>query len=321
MIKFSKPNFSLPFLLATIILAAVPDTAHATANWGRMVCDFAEQNRSAPAMLNWISRIIGVYFVARTLLLANQHIQDPQRNPFHRIVLHALVASCFLLLPGFVRMLIVSLYTGAAATGGGGGACTPGVVTAIPIAGTSTLGLDVLAQNFVGNTRNPVFWFGQMLAYIVGLFYIVRGLVKLSKYNTDPRAYSPPIIITSFLIGVVLIALGRSKDILMSSVFGAGNTDLVRAATGTGLINWAALGITGNTAGFDNAYIAAITFFQMVGFIAFIRGWMLIKATVEGQGNHTYGQAFTHIIGGVLCMNIILFLRAAEVTFGIDFLT
>jgi hypothetical protein len=55
--------------------------------------------------------------------------------------------------------------------------------------------------------------------------------------------------------------------------------------------------------------------------IAFVRGWLIIKNAVEGAGQATVAQGFTHIVGGVLAINIYSFLEIMDQTFGTNFLT
>lgn len=317
---------------ALFVLVAQP--AQAGLDWGTMICNFTQQNSGWNAFANWIAYITGTYFAARAIFLARYHTEDPARYPISKVLLHAFTGAALLVFPSFTRMILNSVYV--AVPVGGALACTPGTVTAVP---GPTVGLDVLARNFVENIRDPFFFMAGWFCFCLGIWFMYRGLNKMSKYNTDPKAYSVQSIVANFFVGAMLMYIGQSKNIFMSSLFGAvyGTCGGLLTAggglaggvahnacgggAGVGLINWAALGFTGPTTQFDQAYIAATMFFQIIGFIAFIRGWLLAKAHVEGVGNATMGQALTHIIGGAICMNIIVFLRAAQATFGVNFFT
>jgi hypothetical protein len=72
---------------------------------------------------------------------------------------------------------------------------------------------------------------------------------------------------------------------------------------------------------FQTAVNAALSFVQIIGFIAFVRGWMIMKKVVEGGGNVSMAQGMTHIIGGVLAVNIAPFLKIMDTTFGTNLLT
>ncbi len=312
---WGQQNRQTVMLVLLFVLYALPSHA-APANWGTMICQLGNQSAGWVTMVSWTAYITGAWFIFKFLLKLKERSEDPHRNPMHHSILYGFTGASLLSLPSFAAMLIKTIYGNLAV--GGAAVCTAGTVAAAP-PGTF-LGLDKLAHNFVFNIANPVLMFGSWIAYCIGAVFIFRGLNKMSKYNTDPKAYSAPAIIANFFFGAILMTLGRAKNLLMSTI--GFNQGLVKAKAGFGFIDWAALGVTGNTAAFDQAYLAATVFFQLVGFIAFIRGWLIAKTVVEGaSSNQTIGQALTHIVGGILCMNIILFLKAAELTFGIKFLT
>jgi intracellular multiplication protein IcmC len=65
---------------------------------------------------------------------------------------------------------------------------------------------------------------------------------------------------------------------------------------------------------------SALTFVQVIGVIAFVRGWLILKKVVEGSGNVSLAQGLTHILGGVLAINIFQFLLIMDHTFGLNLL-
>lgn len=306
---------------ATTIGAAGAYTASAGGNsFGDFICRMRSQTSSLPNFLAWCTYAAGVFFVARMLMLLKDHVENPQQVKLHKPLLYGLAGSMLLALPGASTALINSVY---GAQVGGATAC---VATTAVVAG---VGLDVLAQNFVANIQNPIFHLGSWVCYFMGIFFLWRGIDKMARYGTDPRVYSMTMIMSNLLFGSILMWIARAKEMIMHTLWApaivgaAADNPLIYAstATGTGLINWVALGVVGPTVAFDNAYVAATTFMQIIGFIAFLRGWFLCKRAVEGVGNATIGQGLTHIIGGALCMNLILFLRAAQATFNVNFLT
>lgn len=305
-------------LAAAAVLASSPSHAMVL-NFGSMICQFTQQNSGMPAFFSWMAYIAGTFFVVKAYLQLRHWTEDPQRHPISKAMLYAFAGSSCLVLPSFAGMLLVSIFANAGWAAGGAPTCVPGAVVNIAVVG----GLDQVANNFVNNIAGPAFMGLGFLCYALGVLLIFRGLNKMAKYNTDPKAYSLQAILGNMFIGALLIAAARTKDVWMASLFGIGAGPLTFAAVGAGTINWAALGIAPATAvQFDTAYIAATTFFQVIGLIAFIRGWLIMKAIAEGVGNHTTSQGLTHIIGGVFCMNIIIMLRAAFNTFGIaTFLT
>ncbi|WLS01371.1 hypothetical protein [Shinella sumterensis] len=59
--------------------------------------------------------------------------------------------------------------------------------------------------------------------------------------------------------------------------------------------------------------IALLRIVQFIGLIGFIRGLFLMnKSAYRGPYSGLFGQGFTHVIGGVLAMNIVQFLGMIE---------
>ena len=57
---------------------------------------------------------------------------------------------------------------------------------------------------------------------------------------------------------------------------------------------------------------------QIIGIIAFMRGWLLLaKATNPGQQPGAISKGVTHIIGGILAVNIRTFITVIYQTLGL----
>jgi len=104
---------------------------------------------------------------------------------------------------------------------------------------------------------------------------------------------------------------------MLGSLFGTGTT-----ITSPNTLTWSGLEqLTGGaTQQFKTAVAAALTFVQLIGVIAFVRGWLMMKKFVEGAGNISFAQALTHILGGCLAINIAAFLKILDTTFGTNLL-
>jgi len=158
----------------------------------------------------------------------------------------------------------------------------------------------------------------------MGVLFIIRGLLKGAKYGSDPRASSTPHILAYLIIGAILIVAGQGAGSLTLSMFGMGTSDAIDCADGVScttnvgrVLGWNAS--LGNVK-FATAVAAALTFFQLIGILAFIRGLYIVKNAVEGTGQATVVQGFTHIVGGVLAINIYTILEVIDQTFGTNLL-
>ena len=113
---------------------------------------------------------------------------------------------------------------------------------------------------------------------------------------------------------------GQSAGNVLFTLFGVGTSDVIDYATNESrVMSWNAVSVFGSTP-FATAIAAALTFFQLIGILAFVRGLYIVKNAVEGTGQATMAQGFTHIIGGVLAINIYTFLEVMDSTFGTGFL-
>ena len=56
---------------------------------------------------------------------------------------------------------------------------------------------------------------------------------------------------------------------------------------------------------FDAFMAVLVLLIQFIGWIAFVRGLLMIKRAAEGSGQASYGTAITHILGGILSANLI----------------
>ncbi|MDX2028501.1 MAG: hypothetical protein SFW62_07690 [Alphaproteobacteria bacterium] len=285
-----------------------PDAAFAQAvTLGKTFCNLYDNLNPFSKFFSIIAYVAGGFFVGNGLYKLVQYADNPSREPLHAALARIAGGSALLAAPSVVGTLINTLFT--TQVGGGLRTCNPGGVAA-----ASDVALDTLVKNLVGNIKDPLTILMSVTAFTIGLFFIIRGLMKASKYGMDPRTHSVTNILANLLIGTVLVTVGQSLGAMLSTVFG-------NSAVQESVVDWAFVDdIGGDTARFKEAVKYALIFFQLIGMIAFIRGWLIVKSAVEGNGQATIAQGITHIIGGVLAINIFYFLKVMDVTFGTGFL-
>jgi intracellular multiplication protein IcmC len=135
-------------------------------------------------------------------------------------------------------------------------------------------------------------------SYLLGILFASRAVFAFKVYGelrtmmaSQTNLKAP---ITFFLVAGVFFYLPTAFQIIMVSTFGY-----------SGIQN--PLSYTGPTvAGLDQtSMVAVLQLIQIVGLIAFIRGWLILAHAAQGQQGNTVGKGITHIIGGVLAMNIV----------------
>ncbi len=141
-------------------------------------------------------------------------------------------------------------------------------------------------------------------AYMIGLSFVVRALYSLKVYGEARTMMSSQASIKEpmmyLLAAGMLVYLPTAMEIIMNTTFGY-STPLAYAPmdTQSPLVS----GLFGENSQLGQSLAIII---QLIGVIAFVRGWMLIaRAASHGQPPGGTGQGLMHVFGGVLAMNII----------------
>ena len=295
--------------LSVMAVALWLGSAHAAladaSTLGDVLCSGFTNAKPFGKVLQWIAYAAGAVAGVQGIHHARLHTEDPRNHPLHRALMLWFGAMCLLALPSVVTTVAMSLY-GGSLTGGSLGCGAGG-------AGGGGTGLDGMMSGFIDNIKNPIQSVVALTAFLSGLFMMVRGLMKASKFGFDPKANSVHSVLTHIGFGALLMTIGDNLDMMLESVFG--NHD----KSGGSVISWGGLSALsgGVSSQFTTAVNAALTFVQLIGCIAFVRGWLIMKKVVEGgHGNVTMAQGITHILGGVLAINIGGFLLLMDTTFG-----
>ena len=145
------------------------------------------------------------------------------------------------------------------------------------------------------------------VAYVMGMFFIVIGIFKLKQYGESRTMMSHehhlkgPLVY--LIVGAMLIYLPTSVQVGLTTFWTVPNP----------------YGYLDDQDQWGTFLSACYTIVQLFGVIAFIRG-LLILSQMSGHSNQpgTFGRGLTHIIGGILCLNIYQFVQVVMVTLGIQ---
>ncbi len=134
-------------------------------------------------------------------------------------------------------------------------------------------------------------------AYVVGFFFILRAIHYMKVYGemrtmmaSNASVKTP---VTLIIVGSALIYAPTAFQTLMMTTFGSANVT--------------PLSYAGHYSGWSNqATVALLGLVQIIGLIAFIRGWIfLARAGEQSSQPGAFGKGMTHIIGGLLAINIV----------------
>lgn len=141
-------------------------------------------------------------------------------------------------------------------------------------------------------------------AYLIGISFVVKALYSLKTVGESKSQMSAhasmkePVLY--FLVGGMFIYFPTGFEVLMNTTFGYSQV-LAYAPINTGSPILSTLFGQNSVFGYTLALVI-----QVVGVIAFIRGWLLIaRSASQGQPPGGTGQGITHVFGGILAMNII----------------
>ncbi len=317
-------KISLPTLLALIpalllglthgALAQVAPSGGAAAltrTLGDVFVNLCASTHAFNPLITWVCYAAGVAFAIQGIYQFRMHAEKPREVHLTTPMMLMLGSMFLLTLPAFVAMLVSTIQFTLPVFGGVTFMCQGPQAIAAGSTGSGVT-LDVMMTNFIGNIKNPILSLISMIAFVLGLYMIVRGLFKASKYGFDPRTHAMHLILINMLFGALLLAIGSNMATVTNAVFGGG------AVAPGSVIQWATLSSVSPQ--FANAVTACLQFVQIIGAIAFVRGWLILKKVAEGNGQTSLAQGLTHIVGGVLAINIFIFLPIMDSTFGLGLL-
>lgn len=158
---------------------------------------------------------------------------------------------------------------------------------------------------------NPIKRMVTGAAYIIGIAFALKALYSMKIYGelrtmmASQTSIKEPL--TYMLCALMLIAIPTGIDVVNNTTFGTNVPILPYTQFPTG---GSPLGEGGE---------ALIDFIQVLGAIAFIRGWVLLaRSAGQGAPQGTYGKGLTHIIGGILAINVVATAQAVVNTFGLQ---
>lgn len=155
----------------------------------------------------------------------------------------------------------------------------------------SAKGLDEMFASFTDSSK-ALTRLVQYVSYILGIGLVINSVFKFSQLGSNPQL-SPKVPISMFLVGIAIFTLTTSLDVIAETMaMGSGAGEILAPAGGGGLKGMTSAGITG-----------VLYFVRLIGYIAFIRGWMLLNQAGQGKEG-ALGRGLTHVFGGVAAINM-----------------
>ena len=159
-------------------------------------------------------------------------------------------------------------------------------------------------------TWSAVSSFVVALFWCVGCWLAFLAIVNYKNAADGKSGIAKPIVQT--VIASLMVAISRFIPILSDTL----NNKAAEFSPQSLLSD-----IPQDELGLNLAFTSVLLFVQMLGTIAVFRGFLMLwEATNKGAGSGLIGKSWTHIIGGVLAVNIQLTIGTVAATFypGVD---
>jgi hypothetical protein len=265
-----------------------------------------------PLILSVISYLSGLLLVTIGIFKFKDHVDNPAQNALSAGVKRFLAGGMFLSLPMMYEATRGTLF-GSAAMGSGeirntgrtSASLTPG-------------GLDEMVVKLMTDIGGPIETLLVSFTYISAIALLLIGISRLTKKMEEgPRGPAGMGTLMTFLASGALFSFGDMMGSFSTSLFGNSTIKTVAQIDPNGT-----LGLSSVDADKIAAVMEAVMAFVMiVGFIAFIRGWFVLKAFADGQQGATLAQGLTFLFGGALAINLSELVNALQATVGVTGIT
>jgi len=206
---------------------------------------------------------------------------------------------------------------------------------------TGVLGnLDL--QNIISNLAQlvtPITLLVLAISFVSGIIFIFKGIAMLHHLGasqnqmSQPKGVAGPFIYLG--IGAILLYMPAATNIFSNTILGTSisylfpNDDVIDIEGGNGantftysvnvtpsydqnasseLMQYVNFGIDQEWSSLINTIVMYI---QLVGFIAFVRGWFILSGSANpgGAQQGAFSKGLTHIIGGIVAVNFVPFMQ------------
>lgn len=283
-----------------------PGVGAAAGGVGAMFANVINSFGTSANLLTSLAYISGLFLAVMAIFRFRDHVDKPGQVPLSDGVKRLIAGGLFLSLPMTVeavtRTMAAGLVTQASVKGR-----HAWVVAATPAS------LDEVAVRLIGDIAGPISVLLAGFSFIGGLALILIGISRLTKtMNEGARGPAGIGTIMTFLSGGALMQLSNMVGAFSSSLFG--DEKMSNYAVLSAPVN-AALGVA--AAGQVISTVEALMLFvSIVGYIAFIRGWFVLKAVADGSQGVSMAQGLTFLFGGSLAINLGDLINTIQSTLG-----
>lgn len=284
-------------LLASLLtVTAVPSAFAGSETLGDVFSNTLKSWNGITNIFSTLAYFAGAFLAIVGVFKFKDHVDNPQQTKLSEGVKRMLAGGMFLSLPFMIRAIRGALYD---TTSIGGNEIK--VSSSINASQLSDGGLDKMVVDFMSDIGGPAEALLTGFSYIWGIAFLLVGISRLTKRMEEgPRGPAGMGTIMTFIASGVLFSFGDSMGAFANSMFGDGGNSLKMNA----LVSTDVISDTGDKAKIEAVIEAVMGFVMLVGYIAFIRGWFVLRAFADGQQGATVAQGLTFLFGGTLAINL-----------------
>jgi hypothetical protein len=285
-------NLALSIFQALFVYAVLAPTGAA---WAQTIGDSITGGMTGvatmPVLINYIAYIAGFVVAVTGLLKVKDHVVAPDRTPLSHGLWRLGAAGLLISLPVAAGLLMRTILTNNVFG-------TTTAATTVPMAMAASPSLDQMMINLITNIKAPMGFLIWSLSAILGLFFLVSAFVRMAKGagQDGPRGSLGSGTVGRVIIGAILLSLAATADIFTTTIFGGAGAQF----SGMNIPGVAAPTL----ARAESVMAAILVFIQIIGFIAFMRGFLMLRALADGNNGVSTAAAATHIVGGAVAINI-----------------
>lgn len=290
------------FVAATL---TAPSSAHAGQKLGDVITNLVNSFSNAPDVLAATSYLLGLVLGCWAVFKFKDHVDSPGQVPLSEGVKKLLAGGMFLALPMAMTAMVNTLTKGIA------NASLGGKHSGVGGGGQS---LDAVAVAVMSSVSGPL---GNMLSafsYLSGIALALIGINRLTKSSQEgPRGPGGIGTIMTFVSAGALMSAGSMMGAFSSSLFNSSDVKTFSALQDPVASSLDPIEIERVQSVID----ACLAFLIFVGWIAFLRGWFVLRSVADGNSQASMMQAFTFLFGGALAVNLGPLINAIQETLGI----
>lgn len=270
---------------------------------GDLITNTYVNMQSMPGFIVAIAYISGLLLAFNSILDFKKHVDNPQQAPLKVAYTKFIGAGGLLALPYMSSVVVNTLFNegGEQVIATGRNAAAVGEE------------VDGMIYNFIVDIHGPMMTLITAFAYVSAIIFLIIGINKLVKMSSEGFKGVPPMsVIGNFVVAGALFAFGDMAGSFSSSLFGDASVKTYSVISSDVLSN------AEDAERIATVIDAVMAFVALVGFIAFIRGWFVLRDVSEGGGKANLSQAIVFLIAGTIAINLGEFINIVQQTIGVD---